>query len=149
MSGRLINADVRVGWVDGVDVRFVGVEISDRGLTVEFQGVPSDETHRRDELYERRLDSWARRRKEHGLLTGKNELPQMPGVDVLSRVSALVSDDAGTEYAVEQGQVAGTGTEWDASWLFVPAPPGTATRLRLRFAVDGQPNGQEHETELI
>lgn len=67
----------------------------------------------------------------------------MPGVPVLSRLKAIVSDDVGTVYSSQTGQLAGDGTEWRARWFFSPLPPEVARELRVNFEADGSPTGHE------
>ncbi|GAB3555872.1 hypothetical protein GCM10027404_33320 [Arthrobacter tumbae] len=74
--------------------------------------------------------------------------PTMPGVTVHEQLTTKVTDDLGTEYARTGGQVAGDGTEWDATWVFTPAPPSEARRLRFEFSVDGVPTGKSCELDL-
>lgn len=72
----------------------------------------------------------------------------MPGVAVFERLTTVVSDDLGTEFQWSGGQVAGRGTEWEAHWIYTPAPPAEARTLRFEFSIDGQPPGRFCELKL-
>ncbi len=54
--------------------------------------------------------------------------PAQPG-ELLATMTLSLTDDVGTTYRWNGSQAAGTGTEWNAIWRFVPAPPPDATQL--------------------
>ncbi|WP_146111853.1 hypothetical protein [Arthrobacter sp. MYb227] len=72
----------------------------------------------------------------------------MPAVPVLERVQVEVSDDVGTEYRWAGGKIAGTGSEWEGSWGFIPEPPSNARLLTLAFTLDGEPTGKLCQLQL-
>ncbi|GAA1621798.1 hypothetical protein [Georgenia ruanii] len=152
-------ADLLVATSDGIDVRFAGIVLRARfpsrpgyprggtGLGVRLAGVRGPETQRRDNLFLDAREMWAERLKTEGPDAAAGP-PTMPGVPVLERVQATVSDDIDTAYRLIAGRVAGDGTEWDAAWIYAPAPPDTAGRLTLQFTLDGAPTGKECEIRL-
>lgn len=152
-------ADLVIGTSDGVDVRFAGAQVRDTpgdvgganarrvGIHLFLSGVRGEETMSRDVMFVRDRYEWAERRKAVGADTTENA-PAMPGVAVFERLTTVVSDDLGTEYQRSGGQVAGGGTEWEAHWIFTPAPPAEARTLRFEFSIDGQPTGRYCELKL-
>jgi hypothetical protein len=151
--------DLIVATSDGIDVRFVGIEINadfspspgyprgGRGVLIRLEGVRGLETQRRDYEFLDAREVWADRLKGQERDAAADP-PTMPGVHVLDRVQAMVTDDVGTMYQLAAGQVAGDGTEWDASWVYAPAPPPAAQILRLRFMLDSDLTGKECEVRL-
>jgi hypothetical protein len=150
--------DLVVGTSDGIDVRFAGVELKDApryvgisagqpGIHVYLSGVRGDETMSRDVRLERERQEWLERCEAAGSDQAGNP-PPMPGIAVLERLTAVVSDDVGTKYRRAGGQAAGSGTEWDARWIYTPAPPAKARALRFEFSVDGEPTGKYCELNL-
>jgi hypothetical protein len=135
-------------------VRFAGVELDvpaprqpdglgdGRGIQVALAGARDEVTMRRDGDFELARVAWAERLRELGR-DGAGDPPSMPGVAVLQRVQAVVTDDVGTSYPLVAGRVAGDGTEWEAWWVYAARPPRTARRLHLRFTVDGEPTGRD------
>jgi hypothetical protein len=150
--------DLVVGTSDGIDVRFAGVEFADApsyvgldagkpGVHVLLSGVRGEETMSRDVRFEREREEWWKRRKTAGADQSENP-PPMPGVPVFEKLNAVLTDDVGTEYRRSGGQAAGGGTEWEARWVYTPAPPAEARALRLEFSVDGEPIGKYCELSL-
>jgi hypothetical protein len=150
--------DLVVGTSDGIDVRFAGVEFEDApryvgisagqpGIHVCLSGVRGDETMSRDVRLERERQEWAERFKAAGS-DQTEKPPPMPGVAVFERLTGVLSDDVGTEYRRAGGQAAGSGTDWDARWIYTPAPPAEARTLRFEFSVDGEPTGKYCELNL-
>jgi hypothetical protein len=145
--------DLVVARSHGIDVRFGGVEVTsavsgnptsmkpEAGLLVRLEGVRNQETKRRDQSFLEALHQWVEMRKKHGPESA-GDVPIMPGVLALEPIGTIISDDSGTEYRCVSGQIAGDGTEWSASWAFLPAPPQHA-RLRLQFTIDGEPTGMD------
>ena len=132
---------------DGISVRFVGIDLDAKswdgkvGVRVNLAAARGPETSRRDAEFHTAREAWARELKERGK-DAAGDPPTMPGVPVLSAVQVKITDDVGTEYGLIAGQVAGDGTDWDASWIYAPRPPADAGRLRLEFTLDGQPTGR-------
>lgn len=150
--------DLVVGTSDGIDVRFAGVEFKDApnyagasagkpSIHVYFSGVRGEETMSRDIRYERELEEWWKQRKAAGSERSEDP-PQMPGVAVFEELTTVVSDDIGTEYQWSGGKAAGTRMEWDAIWVYTPAPPAEAQMLRLEFSVGGELTGEYCEFSL-
>ncbi|WP_152231026.1 hypothetical protein [Georgenia ruanii] len=138
-------ANLIVATSDGIDVRFAGVDLDTdvmpsptyrgggKGIRISFEGVRGPETQERDVAFLRARAAWVDRTKAHGE-EAAGDMPTMPGDLALSPVKAIVVDDMGTEYRLESGRVAGDGTEWSASWVYVPEPPVGAQRLQLQHA---------------
>ncbi|MCC9196421.1 hypothetical protein QNO08_10635 [Arthrobacter sp. zg-Y820] len=150
--------DLVVGTSDGIDVRFAGVEFKDApdfvgvsagepGIHVHLSGVRGKETMSRDGRFNRGLEEWWKRREAAGSDRSENP-PPMPGVAVFEGITTVVSDDIGTEYRRSGGQTAGSGMEWDALWVYTPAPPAEARTLRLEFSVGGELTGKYCEFSL-
>ncbi|WP_411732868.1 hypothetical protein [Paeniglutamicibacter sp.] len=144
---------------DGVDVRFVGIEVvvdvpvatagwlGTHGIRLHLEGVRSPETQRRDEHYVAEMSQWANLRERDGAETA-GDSPAMPGQLVLGPVRANISDDIGTTYRCDVGQVAGSGTDWEATWVYLPEPPDTARFLHIEFTVAGEPTGKTCKVEI-
>lgn len=151
--------DLVVATNEGVDVRLAGVEITsdvpeyiervpgERGIRVHLAGVTSRTTMELDVSYNRALEAWASERTLHGL-EAAGRPPIMPGDVVLTPVKAIVTDNHDTDYRCIAGRVAGTGSEWDASWVFVPEPPPTIRHLTVEFTVKGEPTGKSCRVQL-
>ena len=152
-------ADLVVATSHGIDVRFAGFDLvpdlpphatapnRSGGVQVKLEGVRGLQTRQRDVQFEEARLAWAEQLKKHGPDVA-GPAPTMPGVPVLDRVGVLVADDVGTEYRLLSGHVAGDGTEWSASWAYLPLPPKEAQNLSLRFTLDGMPTGKECELRL-
>jgi hypothetical protein len=138
---------------DGLKVQFGGVETpvevpagarsvpGEQGIRVYLQVIRCLETQRRDQAFDTEMELWGT------LLTsqGKESAgppPSMPGAVALNTVRIELSDDAGGTYRYVAGQVAGTGTEWDGSFVYVPIPPTNVRHLNLEFSLDGVPTGK-------
>jgi hypothetical protein len=153
-------ADLVVAESDGIAVRFAGVELTRKrpnhvaavqgepGIRVNLEGVRSHETVGRDQSFVEARLRWVERRKEHGAETA-GDGPIMPGVLALEPIRVVISDDAGTEYHSASGRVAGDGTEWAASWSFVPEPPKNVRTLSLDFTLHGESTGKRCRVELV
>ncbi len=150
--------DLVVATCDNIDIRFagvtfenapstVGIGAGEPGIQLYLNGVRGQETMDRDSQFQQDLQEWAERRKTAGPDSNEN-LSKMPGVVVFERITTQVTDDLGTEYRRAGGQVAGGGTEWDATWFYLPAPPLNARSLRFDFSVDGQSTGKHCEVSL-
>lgn len=145
--------DLVVATNDGVDVRFAGIEsiadvpidsagwLGSEGIKIYFQGIRSHETWQRDVRYEEQLTQWADMRKRKGE-EAAGDAPSMPGQLILGPVGAVISDDVGTNYRLTSGQVAGSATEWESTWVYLPNPPRAARFLTLEFTVDDEPTGK-------
>lgn len=151
-------ADLVVAMSDGIHIRFSGVLLEavpryvagragEPGIHVHLSGVRGEESRARDIRYLQERDAWAGRRKTAGSESA-GPPPTMPGVAIHERLTTRVTDDLGTEYTRAGGQVAGDGTEWDATWVITPAPPSKARKLRFDFSVDGVPTGKSCELDL-
>lgn len=151
-------SDLVVAVSDGIDIRFAGVALEtappyvglhagEPGIHVQVTGVRGPETQRRDARLGRQRQAWVDQRQvaESG---SAGAPPEMPGVSVLQRVAAQLSDDAGTVYRRAGGSMAGDGMDWEAVWVFVPEPPPAATTLRLDFTVDGDATGKHCTVDL-
>lgn len=144
---------------DGVGVRFAGIEsIADvpivsaewlgrEGLRIYFQGIRSHETWQRDVRYEEQLVQWADLRNRDGA-EAAGDAPSMPGQLVLGPVGAVISDDVGTTYRLSAGQVAGSATGWESTWVYLPEPPKAAQILTLEFTLDDELTGKTCQVRL-
>ncbi|MDJ0313456.1 hypothetical protein [Arthrobacter sp. H35-D1] len=151
--------DLIVATNDGVDVRFAGVEITpdvpaflgrvpgERGIRVQLAGVTSAETMELDSAYLSEMEAWGRGLKLHGK-DSAGRPPVMPGETVLSAVKAVITDNHDTDYHCVAGQVAGTGSEWDGSWVFVPEPPEQVNHITIEFTLKGEPTGKSCRVQL-
>lgn len=144
--------DLIIAIHQGVAIRFAGLSLasdlppsryaaeSETGFEFHLCGVINDVTRRLDSLFHDVLETWDLIVQEQG-----NEqagpAPQMPGKAVLEPVKANITDDLGTRYTCIGGRVPGTGTDWDATWIYSPAPPAAARRLVLAFTINGTPRG--------
>ncbi len=100
----------------------------------------------RDTRFLRKREDWAARGGASGP-EATEAPPVMPGIAVFERITTHL-DDIGTEYRQAGGKAAGDGTEWDAVWVYVPAPPRSAQTVRLEFRVDGEPTGRYCELTM-
>ena len=148
--------DLVVATVDGIDVRFGAMNIGElppgleqygQGLTVRLYGARGPETMRRDNVFMKALYAWAETRHDSGSET-RDPPAQMPGAAVLGRVQAQITDDVGTGYRWVGSRTAGTGTDWEGSWSFIPEPPPGAAVLVLAFTLDGTPTGRDIRMRL-
>lgn len=152
-------ANLIVGKVDGIDIRFVGVEFNvdfpscpghpqgGRGARIKIDGIRGEETFRRDQQFLQAFEEWGnKRRGPNPELAG--EPPTMPAIPVLERIQVTLTDDVGTLYRRVAGQVAGTSTEWDAAWTYAPTPPDTADTLTVRFILDDEATGAECQIRI-
>jgi hypothetical protein len=145
--------DLVVATSDGVRVRFTGIELTthlpghlgalpgERGMKIGLEGIRSDETRRRDQSFDDARVQWVEQRRAQGA-EGAGDMPTMPGVLALEPITVNISDDSGTEYRCVAGQIAGDGTEWAASWTYLPEPPEHVRSLNLEFALNGEPTGK-------
>lgn len=140
--------DLVVAISDGIAIRFGGVELQDvpnyAGATAGEPSIPFHlsvvrgmETATRDAQFLRELEEWSDRRKA-AASDSPERPPVMPGVPVFERLTTSVTDDVGTEYRQAGGKVAGFNTEWDATWVYTPAPPPKARTLRFEFSIEGK-----------
>jgi len=145
--------DLIIGVSDGVSVRFAGIDVAaqlppsassdgDTCIQIMLEGVNGRDVLERNQQHSRDEAAWMARRRELGT-TKAGRYPPLPGVAVLERVRARVTDDPGTGYQWIGGSASGTGSEWDASWFYFPAPPRNASVLTLVFTLDGEPTGKE------
>ncbi|MCC3265704.1 hypothetical protein [Arthrobacter gengyunqii] len=145
--------DLIIGVSDGVSVRFAGINVEarqppmaspdgDSCIQIMLEGVNDLEVRRRNQQHARDEAAWVERRRELGTQNA-GRYPPLPGDAVLQRVRARVTDDLGTSYHWIGGHTSGTGSEWDSSWFYFPAPPRTASLLTLTFTLDDEPTGKE------
>ncbi len=151
--------DLIVATNDGVGVRFGGIEsISDvpvisaewlgkTGIRLYFQGIRSEDTIQRDIRHDEEMLQWVNLRKSAGA-EATGDAPAMPGQLVLGSVGVNISDDIGTSYRMSTGQVAGSGSNWEATWVYLPEPPSGAQLLTLEFTLDDEPTGTTCHVKL-
>ena len=138
---------------DGLQVQFGGVEIpvevpagarsgpGEQGIKVNLQVVRCLETQRRDQAFDTEMELWGTLLAAQGR-EAVGPPPSMSGAVALNAVRIEIFDDAGDTYRYVAGQVAGTGTEWDGSFIYVPAPPPNIRHLNLEFSLNGVPTGK-------
>ncbi|MFF1254460.1 hypothetical protein ACFVYC_18470 [Pseudarthrobacter sp. NPDC058329] len=151
--------DLVVATSGGIHVRFAGVESTDhlpsvrevkpgdRGLKVSLEGIRGPETQRRDAAFVEARQNWADQLRTNGAESA-GPAPTMPGVVVLQPIQVDIKDDAGTEYRFVAGQAAGDGTEWSASWTYLPEPPENARNLYLEFSLQEGQNRCKSQIKL-
>ncbi|QIV88173.1 hypothetical protein [Glutamicibacter mishrai] len=143
----------------GVDFRFEGLNLTtdfpysryvtggSAGFEFHLRGIANDETRRLESKFYEALESWDASAQEHGA-PPTDPAPQMPSNDFLAPIKANITDDAGTTYICIGGRTGGTGTEWDATWIYYPAPPSEAGTLTLEFTISGIPTAHSCVIEL-
>ncbi|TDK27973.1 hypothetical protein E2F48_02380 [Arthrobacter crusticola] len=150
--------DLVVATVDSIDVRFagvvqgtapgfVGMGAGEPSVNLFLSAVRGPETMARDTRFLWQRGDWAARGGASGP-EATEAPPVMPGIAVFERITTHLTDEVGTQYRQAGGKVAGDSTEWDAMWVFVPAPPRSAQTLRLEFRVDGEPTGRYCELTM-
>jgi hypothetical protein len=150
--------DLIVATIDRIDVcfsgaalaaapDFVGLNADEPSLHINLSAVRGTETATKDAQFLQERADWATRLQSSGANSAGHP-PLMPGVALYERITVHVADDVGTKYRRAGGQVAGDGTEWQALWVYVPAPPDDAQALRLTFDVDGKKTGMHCELSL-
>ncbi|WP_146073212.1 hypothetical protein [Arthrobacter sp. N199823] len=151
--------DLVVASNEGIDVRFAGVEITaeipehiqrapgERGIRVHLACVTSPATMELHVNYMKALEAWGEQREMHGS-DKVGRPPVMPGDVVLSAVKANITDNHDTEYLLVAGRVAGTGSEWDGSWVFVPEPPVGVKHLTIEVTLNGELTGKSCRVQL-
>lgn len=139
---------IRFGGVELLDVpNYVGAKTGEPSIHFHLSGVRGTETAMRDAQFRRELEEWSVRRKA-AAADSPERPPIMPGVLVFEQLTTTVTDNLGTEYGRVGGRVAGFDTEWDATWVYTPAPPPKARTLRFEFSIDGESTGQYCELDL-
>ncbi len=121
---------VRVGQIEGLVVNLTGVVIDN--LVHVHLDVPSSPRSTRlvrdhDADFEKWVADLPRRPGVHP--------PHQPAAQVLLPVAISLRDDVATTYTRAAKTAGGTGTEWHAEHMFLPAPPATARRLSIRLQV--------------
>lgn len=151
--------DLVVASNEGVDVRFAGVEITadipehheraagERGIRVHVAGVTSPLTMDLDNRHLQEVDVWAEERKLVGP-ENVRRFPVMPGDTVLGAIKPVITDNHDTDYRCIGGRRAGTGSEWDGSWVFVPEPPAGVRHLTIEFMLNGETTGKSCRVQL-
>lgn len=151
--------DLIVASIEGIDIRLAGVSlvpdvpehlgatVGERGVRIRLEATRNLETQRRDIAYLRDFEAWVAEQR----LQGKGNAgspPPMPGEGVLSAVEANITDNHDTAYLCVAGQWAGTGTEWDGSWTFLPEPPAGVKHLNVEFTLHGELTGKSVRVQL-
>ena len=63
--------------------------------------------------------------------TPQNGVVEMPGAAFFGRVRFSVNDEASTPYELDSGSVSGSGSEWEADWLFRPGIPDGVREIQV------------------
>ena len=139
---RIISApmDLVIATHRGVDIRFEGVNLTS-DLPYSRYVMDGDETRRLDTQFYSALELWSSKIKEQGA-DQADPAPQMPSNSIIEPVKANITDDVGTSYICVGGRIGGTGTDWDATWIYYPAPPPDTQQLILEFTISGVPTDQ-------
>lgn len=125
----------------------LGATVGERGVRIGLEVTRNLETQRRDIAYLEAFEAWVAEQKLHGRdMAGPP--PTMPGQVVLSAVKANITDNHDTVYGCVAGRWAGTGTEWDGSWTFIPEPPAGVKHLTIEFTVNGELTGKSCRVQL-
>ncbi|MEJ5944210.1 hypothetical protein WDZ17_02745 [Pseudokineococcus basanitobsidens] len=66
--------------------------------------------------------------------------PTWPAARLTTNVQLLVGDDVGTDQRFASGEEGGDDSPWGVLRRYPPAPPSSATALRLRLVVAGRPD---------
>lgn len=146
-------SDLIIANSGGIDVRFAGIDLKsapgyvgeragEHSVYLHLNGIRGTKTQLRDAQFLRDLQAWSERDKDLEVAGQEEHPPQMPSIAVFDRIGIQLTDDVGTEYRRTGGKMAGSGTEWDALWIYTPAPPPNAQKLRIEFDVDGQTTGK-------
>lgn len=161
---RIVSApmDLVIATHRRIDVRFAGINLTEAlppsryvpagsagsaGMELNLHAVTSDETRRLDSQFYTALETWGANAEKPGA-DRSLPAPQMPANAVFEPIKANITDDAGTAYTLVAGRVAGTGTDWDATWIYSPAPPEQAKQLVLEFTDSGTPTGHRCVIDL-
>jgi hypothetical protein len=56
---------------------------------------------------------------------------EMPGAVFLGQVRFSIHDEEGTQYGLDSGSVSGSGSEWEADWLFRPGVPDGVGEIQV------------------
>lgn len=147
------SPDLIIANSDGINVRFAGMDLKralgyvgekagEHSVHLHLNGIRGAETQLRDAQFLRNLQEWFDRDKDLEVVGREEHPPQMPSIAVFDQIGIQLTDDVGTEYRRTGGKVAGSGTEWDALWVYAPAPPPNAQTLRIEFDVGGQSTGE-------
>jgi len=152
---KIISApsDLVIANSDGINVRFAGINLDrapgyvgeragEQSLHLHLNGIRGTETQLRDSQFLRDLQDWSERDKDLEVFGQEVHPPQMPGIAVFDQIGIQLTDDVGTGYRRTGGKMAGSGTEWDALWIYTPAPPPNAQTLQIEFVVVGQTTGK-------
>lgn len=137
---------------DGLKGQFGGVETpvevpagsrsvpGEQGIRVCLQAARCLETQRRDQDFDTGMELRARQLTSQGK-EAAGLPPARSGAVVLNAVKIEISDDVGGTCRYVAGQVSGTGTAWDGSFVYVPAPPMNVKHLNIEVSLDGVPTG--------
>jgi hypothetical protein len=55
----------------------------------------------------------------------------LPGAVFFSQIQFSIHDEAGTPYELDSGSVSGSGSEWEADWLFRPGIPDGVREIQV------------------
>ncbi len=151
--------DLVIANSEGVDIRFAGVEITadiphykgqpagERGILVRLACVTGPVTTKLHSDHGLAMHQWGEKRKAGGA-EAAGPPPVMPGETILKIVRPVVNDNHDTDYRWVAAQFAGTGTEWDGRWAFVPEPPAGVKHLNIEFTVAGALTGKSVRVQL-
>jgi hypothetical protein len=63
--------------------------------------------------------------------SGQARIVEMPGAVFFGQVRFSIHDEAGTPYELDSGSVSGSGSEWEADWLFRPGIPDGVREIQV------------------
>lgn len=59
------------------------------------------------------------------------DVPERPAQTIFNQIEWVLRDKAETPYQMESGSVSGSGSEWEADWLFRPGIPAEVTEIEI------------------
>ena len=113
-----------VGELDGLQVQVTAVVVDDE-VAVHLSFADDVRRRAREAQFPHRRDQELTRALASG------DYPPPDPAQRLTAVTLALTDDLGTDYRRTFGAFGGSGTEFQGSWSFRPAPPPDAQRLSL------------------
>ncbi len=120
---RIVSPIVPVVVVDGRQVALVTVEDWPSRVRLRLAIIQDESTDALDEQFR------GLRRTAHDQRF--EDLPDMPAQAIFNEIEWVLKDKAATQYQMESGSVAGSGSEWEADWLFRPGIPAEITEIEI------------------
>lgn len=118
---RIVSPIVPLAVVDGRQVVLLTVEDWPSRVRLRLAIVQDESTDALDEQFQGLMRT--HRRFER--------LPDTPAQEIFNQIEWVLRDKAETPYQLESGSVSGSGSEWEADWLFRPGIPGAITEIEV------------------